>query len=172
MSWEEMYRRDYPCSCGKGTYTVVAEMDDWNRSREHRIMHCTECAEKERIAKNEEVKKRERLKKLDEEIKTYFAEHYMVQWLTYFATAKNRKETWTLAKEIGVEKNSLSSFYNQRKAVSMDQYIRELARYSNMQMIIQALHIEDSTLKSKVEEAMELERAENSRLINEWYRNH
>lgn len=33
MSWEEMYSRDYPCSCGKGTYTEVVEMDDWNRRR-------------------------------------------------------------------------------------------------------------------------------------------
>lgn len=48
MSWEEMSRRDYPCNCGKSTYTEVNEMDDWNRYREHIIMNCPVCAEKKK----------------------------------------------------------------------------------------------------------------------------
>lgn len=172
MSWEEMHRRDYPCSCGKGTYTEVVEMDDWKGRREHRTMHCFECAEKERIAKIEEAKEKSRLKKLDEEIKTYFAEHYMGEWLTYFASARNKKETWALAKEIGIERNSLSSFYNQNKALSTDEYIRRLARYDNIQEIMQVLDIEDSDLKCKVKEAMELKKSDYARLLAHWHNDH
>ncbi len=167
-----MYRRDYPCSCGKSTFTVVAEMDDWNREREQQIMNCPECAEKKRIAKTEEVKEREQLKELDKKITKYFTERYMGQWLTYFTNAKNKKETWALATEVGIEKDSLSSFYNRRKGVSMDEYIRGLASYDKIQKIMQALHIEDSGLESMVKKATELKKAEYFRLISEWHRNH
>lgn len=165
-----MYRRDYPCRCGKSTYTEIVEMDDWNRRREHRIMNCPECAEQERIAKaeqkREEAEDKARLqeldadlKELDAEIKTYFAEHYMEEWLTYFSSARNKKETWTLAKKTGVESDSLSSFYKWNKGFSMEEYIRGLARYNKMQKIMEALNIDDRDFKSKVEEAMELRKS-------------
>lgn len=172
MSWEEMYRRDYPCNCGKGTYTEVVEMDDWNRRREHRSINCLECAEKEKIAKIKEGEERERLKKLDEEIKTYFRERYIEAWLTYFASAKNKKEIWALAKEIGVERDSLSSFYNRNKSISMEDYVENLAVSDNMKSIMQVLNIEDIDLTCKVDEALKMKKEEYSRAVAEWHRNH
>jgi signal recognition particle subunit SEC65 len=172
MSWEEMYCRDYPCSCGKGTYTEVVEMDDWNRRREHRTINCPECAENEKIAKINEVKEKERLKKLDEEIKTYFRELYMEKWLSYFDSAKNKKEIWTLAKEIGIEKDSLSSFYSRNKSINMEEYVRNLAISNNIQKIMQVLNIGDKDLTYKVDEAMKLKKAEYARLVADWHRNH
>lgn len=160
MSWEEMYRRDYPCICGKGTYTEIGEMDDWNRTRDYKIINCSECAERARIAAEEERKaKAEReasLKILLEEITTHFEKHYMEDWLSFFACARNKKEVWTLAKKTGIESYSLSAFYDHNKGSSMEDYIRRLARPYNMLKIIEALNINDELLKSKVEEAMDL----------------
>lgn len=171
MSWEIISRRDYPCSCGKGTYTEVNEMDDWNRSRVHRTMHCTECARKEAITEIEITKERALLKKLDVEITTYFVKHYMQEWRTYFSATNNKKQTWELAKELGIEKDSLSAFYNRRKNLSMDEYIGELAKYYHLIEIMNVLNIEDSDLKSKVQKANALHKAEYSRMINEAYNN-
>lgn len=160
MSWEEMYRRDYPCKCGKGTYTEVGEMDDWNRTRDYQIINCPECAEKARIAAEEERKakaeREARLKVLVEEIKAHFEKHYMEDWLSFFASARNKKEVWALANKIKVESHSLSSFYQHNKGSSMEDYVRGLASPYNMLKIIEALNINDSLLKSKVEEAMDL----------------
>jgi hypothetical protein len=43
VSWEEMSKKDYPCPCGKGIYTDILEMNDFNRTREDHIMNCEEC---------------------------------------------------------------------------------------------------------------------------------
>lgn len=172
MSWEEMDRRDYPCNCGKGTYTEVVEMDDWNRRREHRTINCPECAENEKIAKINEAKERDRLKNLDEEIKTYFREHYMEKWVSYFYSAKNKKEIWALAREIGIERDSLSSFYSRNKFLKMEEYVTNLVVSNNMQKIMQVLNIEDVDLSCKVNEVMKLKRVEYAKSVAEWHRNH
>jgi hypothetical protein len=160
MSWEEMYRRDYPCKCGKSTYTEVVEMDDWNRRREYRIINCPECAEKERIVeeerKREKAERLSRLKELIEEINAYFEQRYMKDWINYFSSARNKKEVWALATKLGVESYSLTSFYQHNKGVSIENYLEGLVKLHNMQAIMKTLDINDSYLKSKVEEAMEL----------------
>lgn len=160
MSWEEMYRKNSPCKCGKGTYTEVGEMDDWNRTRDYQIINCPECAEKARIAAEEERKakaeREARLKVLVEEINTHFEKHYIEEWLSFFASARNKKEVWTLAKKAGVESYSLSAFYDHNKGSSMKDYVRRLARPNNMPKIIEVLNINDSYLQDRVEEAKDL----------------
>ncbi|MCM3602473.1 hypothetical protein M3175_17200 [Robertmurraya korlensis] len=160
MSWEEMYRRDYPCKCGKGTYTEVGEMDDWNRTRDYKIINCSECNERARIAVEKEIKaKAEReanLKILVEEISTHFEKHYMEDWLSYFENARNKKEVWSLATKTGVESYSLSAFYDHNKGSNKEDYVRRLARPNNMLKIIETLNINDDLLNSKVKEAMDL----------------
>ncbi|MDY0394934.1 hypothetical protein RWE15_11435 [Virgibacillus halophilus] len=93
MGWEEMNTRVYPCWCGKGTFTEVSEMDDWNRTRSTRTINCPECAKKEEEEKESLKKERERLNTLEKEIKNYFEDHYMREWLACFATAKNKKRS-------------------------------------------------------------------------------
>lgn len=160
MSWEEMSRRDYTCNCGKSTYTEVNEMDDWNRYREHVIINCPACAEKGRIARVERERKQAedtaRLKELVLEIKLYFEERYMQNWLDYFVSARNKKAAWTLAKEIGIERHSLSSFYQLHKGSSVDDYVKSLAKPYNMLEIIKVLNINDSSFKNKAEKAIDL----------------
>ncbi|MCZ2260633.1 hypothetical protein [Sporosarcina sp. G11-34] len=171
MSWSTSSRNTYPCSCGEGTYTVHVEVDDWNRQRDNRVIHCPECAKKEKEHEMEIVNERKRLRELDEEVRIYFAEHYMEQWVKYFAPTKNKKEKWTLANDMGIEGGSISTFYNRWKSRGMDEYIRSLANYNNMHKIIQVLHIEDSRLSSKTQQALELEKREHSRAVSNWHRN-
>lgn len=154
MSWEEMSRRSYPCHCGKSTYTEVNEMDDWNRYREHVIIDCPACAEKERTARAERERKRiEDTKHLGElvlEVKADFEERYMQTWLDYFGSANNKKTAWTLAREIGIERHSLSSFYQFNKGLSVNDYVRSLANTYNMLKIIEVLNINDNFLENKI----------------------
>lgn len=160
MSWEEMSRREYPCECGKGTYVEVVEMDDWNRRKDYIIIKCPECAERERIAEHErerkEAKERAHLKELVKEINTYFEEHYMEDWIAYFSSAKSKKEVWTLAKKIGVESFSLSSFYKYNQGASIEECVRVFAKAYNMGKIIEVLNIDDSYFKSKVDELLKI----------------
>lgn len=44
MSWEEIAIDTKPCPCGKGNYTVIQQMDDWNRMEEKWQMECVHCA--------------------------------------------------------------------------------------------------------------------------------
>lgn len=46
MSWEEMYRRKYPCPCGTGKYEAIGHSDDWGRSETTYNMLCPICQEK------------------------------------------------------------------------------------------------------------------------------
>lgn len=160
MSYEETYRREKPCKCGKGTVLEIGEMDDWFQSREYVIIKCPDCAEKERIAAEERKRIREekqaRLKELVNEINAIFEERYMDDWLTYFAAAKNKKAIWELATNIGVEEYSLSSFYQYNKGVSMEKYLRRKTHYGYIPKIMKALHIHDDELRNKVEEARNL----------------
>lgn len=168
MGWDETSRGTYPCNCGKGTYTFIIEMDDWNRYREHRTMNCPVCAEKEKREENNKIEESKLLFKLAEEIRVYFSKKYMDQLFTYFSTAKNKKQTWELAKEIGIERSSISSFYKHFK--NIEKYIEDLANYQNMSNIMKALNIEDVGLNSKVEKAMELYEKDYARAVSAWHK--
>jgi hypothetical protein len=41
--------RYVPCPCGKGTYTVIREVNDWGKSREYWDMKCPTCKEALRL---------------------------------------------------------------------------------------------------------------------------
>jgi hypothetical protein len=40
---------------------------------------------------------------LVEEIKVHFERYYMEDWLSYFASARNKKEIWTLGRKQGLK---------------------------------------------------------------------
>jgi hypothetical protein len=46
MSWEWSDPKEYPCPCGKGTYSESHGTDDWNRSDDRQTMNCQDCAAK------------------------------------------------------------------------------------------------------------------------------
>jgi arginyl-tRNA--protein-N-Asp/Glu arginylyltransferase len=160
MSWEEMYRRYYPCKCGKSTFTEIGEMDDWNRFREYRVINCPECAKLERIEvekqKEKQIKNEKRLRELAADIKDSFENSYMDEWFAIFQPLKSKKEAWQLAHNMGVENKSLSSFYQFSKGISIKEYAKNLVSIRNMDKIIATLHIQDNILSAKVKEAGEL----------------
>lgn len=45
MSWEEDYRRERPCFCGKGTIESWGRSDDWNRHESGENLKCEHCRE-------------------------------------------------------------------------------------------------------------------------------
>jgi hypothetical protein len=46
MSWEEDYKHESPCFCGKGTKVSWSESDDWNRHRGGEYLTCEDCKQK------------------------------------------------------------------------------------------------------------------------------
>ena len=46
MSWEEDFRRRYPCPCGKGECEEIHCSDDWGRSEASYKILCPICKEK------------------------------------------------------------------------------------------------------------------------------
>ncbi|MCK6205768.1 hypothetical protein KZX50_10000 [Bacillus infantis] len=160
MSWEEMYRREYPCKCGKRTYTEIGEMDDWNRHREYKIMNCSECARQEQIEaekkKEKQIENEKRLRELAADIMASFENNYMDEWVTIFQSIRSKKDAWQLACRMGVENKSLSSFYQFCRGMSIREYARILVSIRNMEKIMATLHIQDNILSSKVKEAREL----------------
>ena len=46
MSWEEDYRRKYPCPCGKGEREEIGRSNDWGQSETRHEMLCSMCQEK------------------------------------------------------------------------------------------------------------------------------
>ncbi len=43
MGWEEDYRKERECPCGRGKYLEVHYSDDFNRARTDMIMLCGSC---------------------------------------------------------------------------------------------------------------------------------
>lgn len=171
LSWEEINRGTYPCRCGKGTYTIISKMDDWNRTKHSTILNCPECAEQEKLKSIKEAEERELLEKLDNEIKKSFEEKYKDKWIMYFENAKNKKQIWEMARRLGIEENSLSTFYSRNRNINMSDYIMSLANYQHMDKIMSYININDNNLKSKSDTAMKLYKADLSRRINDWYNN-
>lgn len=155
-----MYRREYPCKCGKSTYIEIGEMDDWNRHREYKIVNCSECAKQERIEaekkREKQIENENRLRELAADIRASFENNYMDEWITMFQSLRSKKDAWKLACRMGVENKSLSSFYEYYRGKSIREYASMLVSIRNMEKIMATLHIEDNILSSKVKEAREL----------------
>ncbi|UAK18099.1 hypothetical protein [Sporolactobacillus terrae] len=160
MSWEETYHYDRPCYCGKGTITLIGRENDWFQHEEDTIINCPECRERQRIA---EMKQRKIIKEKSTTLKNYvlvineyFTKNFNEQWITYFANIKNKKQAWELAKKVGLEDGSLSSFYYYHKGQSLEEYIQKLAKASNMPNIIKALNIDDQYFEETVNRFVKL----------------
>jgi hypothetical protein len=171
LGWEEMRSNDYPCTCGKGTYTELIEMDDWNRMRRSRIIHCLDCVEKQKRFKLKLTEDQELLKNIVSELRGYFERNYIEQWVSYYNSAKTKKDVWAIANKIKVERSSLSTFYQRIKNKNINDYIKSLANNEkNILKIMSVLDIEDEDFKSKLEEVIELEDSVYKRLLslNAW----
>ncbi|ASS95983.1 hypothetical protein [Peribacillus simplex] len=140
MSWEVMTSNDYPCKCGKGTYTYISEMDDWSRSREEYILNCDYCKEKYVFSEgsfisNEVVKIttkfHKQIDKYVDELNDYMKNTYDSSWLMLFNSCKTKKDYWNrlvrIKKELGIYSHSLGTFYKDVKGYeSIENYLLQL----------------------------------------------
>jgi hypothetical protein len=46
MSWEEDYRHERSCFCGKGTIVSWSESNDWNSHRSGEYLTCEGCKQR------------------------------------------------------------------------------------------------------------------------------
>lgn len=143
-----------PCPCGKGLIKETFGSNDWNQTSHHVEVLCSECKEK---ADKEAALKKEKYdiaKRKTEEAVLYFKEGYFEKFKDNFSHAKNKKDIWKIAHELGAEKSSLSTFYKNYK--SKNEYINNLIRWDNLGCIIKSMNIKDKILDTLFKDAYTL----------------
>lgn len=159
MSWQESYRRSYPCDCGKGTITVIGESDDWNRSREETTNSCEECKEKGRLLREQQITYRSnrenRIKVLDNEIKSTIQNLYSNEWLIFANRFKTKKSVHKFIRENKLDHISESSFYQHNRKNSTYTCVENLLTPAFYARIIQ--FIVDEPNKDLLESIAEID---------------
>src|SRR5690606_31990624 len=102
-----------PCWCGKSTITYVTEMDDWNRTRNSRIINCPDCFKKNAKEVEEEAQKKLIRENLFNEAKELAIDNYLNFWLEKFE-GMNKKQIWEYLTN-GDGYPSLGTFYKHTK---------------------------------------------------------
>ena len=169
MSWEEMAHTERPCACGRGSVLVVHEVDDRNRGRDHTYLRCEYCDSeaKERIqeAKVQHDETLLRLQVLQMEIFTYFDSRYMEHWINHFAFCSSKKAVWEILRSRKIITRGLSTFYEEVKDISVQEYLRNCTSISAMTNILALLEIHDDHLEKQVERAMAMAGPDHQYLI-------
>lgn len=144
MSWDEMSRKDKTCNCGKGTISIISEMDDWNRWRTTKEINCADCREESiRIAKENEKKARLR-NQLNEEARNLAESRYLEKWLEIYQ-GLNKKQVWQLYTG-GTGYPALGTFYKHVKdSGGVTDYLSHRFRY-NFENILTEMKISDSEI--------------------------
>lgn len=84
-----------PCACGAGYFEDTYEMDDWNRSRTSRVIHCPSCqAEHDEKMRRHAEDERQR-EALLSEAKALAEKRHLEPWLAMYAPL-NKKKAWEL----------------------------------------------------------------------------
>ena len=174
MSWEEMSRDRNPCPCGQGTYSIINEMDDWNRSRSRWQMDCPKCKTEYQLysrggydssrlptthylwVKKEQLLKHKKLieqskKSYDRAIVLAF-NRYFETWIQFFKN-KNKKEIWSTLTNKGETYPALGTFYKHLKDDGTERYLKRFFENENNRAL-QVLGIIDNeilTLKNQSE---------------------
>ena len=110
MSWEEMWRDEIPCSCGKGKIVRVFRMDDWNRTETTSETLCAECRRKDHQSWRAEDRKAAKRRKYRAEAVSLAKSRYLMTWLKTFEGA-SKKEVWEAIPKSISGYPSLGTFY-------------------------------------------------------------
>jgi hypothetical protein len=167
MSWELMSTNKKPCPCGKGFIVEENFMDDWNRTKEEHYFECDECKKKNDDLIVLVIEKDKREKMLNDEIVSYFNEHYIDQWIAYFNDKKSIKTVWKTIYNMGIESGSLSSFYSHKRFSPL--YFQNLVQIQNISKIMQVLNIKDEIIERKLPEALRIYEERRINSSNEAY---
>lgn len=175
MSWQESYRRSYPCNCGKGTITLVGESDDWNRSRESEYNSCKDCVEKDRLLKQQKATYQEdrdnRIVELSSQIKSTIQNSYSNDWLVFTARFKSKKSVHKFITENKLDHISESSFYQHNRNKSTYECVEQLLQPKNYDKIISSIiNNPDKELNDQIQEIESLYQDQKGERINEMYR--
>lgn len=150
MSWEY---NDYtkPCPCGKGLIRVEDGSNDWGQTSHHETILCPECKQK---ADELITQKKERLRVSKNKISlviSYFKENYSSILEDKFINTKSKKAIWQVAYDLGIETQSLTTFYKHYQ--SKEKYIQGLISWYRIHSIILALEIDDLKLDDLYKDA-------------------
>lgn len=160
MSWEEIFRKRYPCPCGKGEYEEIDSEDDWFQHQTSHKMLCPDC--KERYAYDshvvaghpgDEFERGWVLKNVLEAEETYqkrimalVREHYYEKWRERFANARTKKQRWEILTANGKYYPSLGTFYRHTKGYDrrhLEQYIDQtLGSFQDLGQILDICGVE------------------------------
>ncbi|MFZ2539554.1 MAG: hypothetical protein WAX04_11720 [Oscillospiraceae bacterium] len=170
MGFEKMNQYEIHCDCGKGTFQIFTEMDDWNRIKNHSTIHCEECRKEEKLKERKINEERNRLNNLREEITKYFDQNYMEQWQRVFKNYKNKKEIYIFLKEKSIIDCNLNSFYNKFTGKSNEEIIAGITNFKNIEIILNVINILDIHLTTLSIEAIELEKKESNRTMAAYHK--
>ncbi len=166
-----------PCPCGKGTYTIISEMDDWNRTRDSWEMNCADCKreyllqtetafdsglsyERHFWARRGNVEKYEKLKQEANKLlkKAYEISEtmYLEKWKNTF-NGKNKKSVWVAITNNGEHYPSLGTFYKHVKDEGIEKYLESFFKRENSEAL-KILGISDENISMLRKKAGELEK--------------
>lgn len=154
MSWEEIFRRKYPCPCRKGEYEEIHYADDWGRSETHFTMLCLNCKDKyvydhtiihghpgneiERGWVLKSVLEAENEHRISLEVKAKSL--YLKLWKKRFECLQNKKQIWVVLTLNGKYYPSLGTFYKHTKGYNREEmmkYINGFFNYYDLKRVFQ-----------------------------------
>ena len=159
MSWEEDYRRRFPCPCGKGEYEKVHYSNDWGSSRIERVMLCPNCKREyiydETIVLYQKDGNEERgwvLKtvleaedKYRKDVEERAKSLYLKLWQQKFTDLKTKKQIWKMLTLNGKHYPSMGTFYKNVRGFKREEileYIDKFFEYHNLKRVFEIIWIE------------------------------
>ena len=175
MSWESVAEIDRPCPCGRGTYTAITEVDDWNRSRSDWRMNCSRCREDyirhdypahdsgiaitaHRWVRKSTYAQYEKLKNQAEDhvakAQKLSETRYLARWEQFFYN-RNKKECWSILTNAGARYPALGTFYKHVRDEGISKYLQRFFRNDN-ERALTILDVDDAEIRNLRTEAATL----------------
>ena len=155
MSWDEDYRRRYPCPCGQGEYEVTGRSNDWGQSETIYSMLCPVCSERYIydgtmvgghpgdehfrgwVAKTV-IAAEQRYRALVTERMHHL---YYQCWRAQLDAAQTKKQLWEIVTVDGRHYPALGTFYQHHKGHTLDEAKAATERDFHFQNLRQILDV-------------------------------
>lgn len=168
MSWEEDFRRRYPCPCGKGEYVEIHRSDDWFRYETHYEMLCPKCKElyvystenirkgckpgheidrgwvlKSVLQAEQKIEKEitEKLRKDREQILKKAKELYYGIWTEKFTALKTKKDMHRILNYNGSYESFCKATRNYTR-LELLEYINTYFKYRNLKQVFKVCDVD------------------------------
>ena len=157
------------CSCGRGPVMLVSRPDSSRLNGSERYIVCLECALSAGnrfdfgVLKDQEALLRLQVHCL--EIYSYFDSRYLVHWINHFALCPSKKAIWEILSKERIVHNSLSTFYEKIRLLSLEGYLREIAGISSMMEILRILDLYDPYLEEQISKILRAAKIESDHIV-------